>query len=170
MHLHRRARANFALVLVLSYESMEEVGECCRHIQKCRVLAFVLDLCPQDGGRRMPAREVLLPAPDAADAAAQQLQVLVAELNEFDPQLLKKPSVIVLNKSDSTADCGLALTEFTGRGAVADSLAMLPVGTQVMLTSATRKHGVDKLQSAFDRMCLDELHSVARRATVSSHA
>ena len=115
-------------------------------------------------------QEAALSAPDAAQAAAQQLQVLVAELNEFDPQLLQKPSVVVLNKSDCAADARLALSEFAARGAVADCLAMLPAGTQVMLTSATQKHGVDKLQSALDRMCLDELHSVAGRATLRGRA
>ena len=100
----------------------------------------------------------MLPAPDAADAAAQQLQVLLAELNEYDQPLLMKPSVIVLNKSDIAADSGLALAEFMARKTVADSLAVLPASTRVMLTSATQKLGVEELQDALDRMCLYGLH------------
>lgn len=150
---------------------MSEVGVAqCRHIQKCRALAFVLDLCPQEPSRRTAVSEAVPHPPDAAHAAAQQLQVLVAELSQFDPQLLKKPSVIVLNKSDITTDSDLVLSEFMAQKRVVNSLAMLPVDTPVMLTSATQKHGLQKLQSALDRMCLEELHSVAERAAVRSHA
>lgn len=79
-------------------------------------------------------------------------------LDTVDQQLLMKSSVIVLHKSDFAADSGLALTEFMARKTVADSLAVLPASTRVMLTSATQKLGVEELQDALDRMCLDELH------------
>jgi GTPase involved in cell partitioning and DNA repair len=141
----------------------------CRHTQKCRAIAFVLDLCPQEYRKVMPASEAMMHPLHAAQAAAEQLQILVSELTEYDPQVLKKPSVIVLNKIDSTAHPDLVVSEFVAQRSVRDSLAMLPVDTRVMMTSATQNCGLDKLQCALDRLCLDDLHSAARRAVVRSH-
>lgn len=134
------------------------------------MIAFVLDLCPHDKSRSIPASEVALHPSDAAEAAVQQLRVIVTELHEFDPQLLKKPSVIVLNKMDSTTNSAGVLSEFVSQTRASGSVALLPVDTPVMLTSATQQLGLEKLQSTLDEICLDELHSMTARNAVRREA
>jgi GTPase involved in cell partitioning and DNA repair len=141
----------------------------CRHTQKCRALAFVLDLCPQENSKSMPASVAPVHPLQAAQAAAQQLKILVSELSEYDPQVLRKPSVIVLNKTDSTEAPDLVVSEFVAQKSVQDCLAMLPLDTSVVMTSATTMHGVDQLQGTLDRMCLDDLYSGVGRAAIRSH-
>lgn len=140
----------------------------CRHITKCRVLAFVLDLCPEDR-RRKPERESTDCPSSATHAAALQLQVLVSELHEYDPRLLQKPSVIVLNKSDTAPDPDIVVSDFMSHKSVRDSCALLPGNSRVMLTSATRKHGLNELQSELDAICLDELGSGVQSTGVLRH-
>ncbi len=54
-----------------------------RHIERARVLVYLLDLSAVDG-----------------DSPARQLEVLRQELGVFEPALLDRPSIVVASKSD----------------------------------------------------------------------
>jgi GTP-binding protein len=63
-----------------------------RHIQRTRVLLFILDV--------------------TADSPGNDLAHLLAELQAFDPLLLEKPRRVVLNKIDLLPDGAIDLREF----------------------------------------------------------
>ena len=58
-----------------------------RHIRRAALIAFVVDLAAQD---RDPATDV---------------EALSAELGAFDPELARRPSIVVANKTDVARDC-----------------------------------------------------------------
>lgn len=91
-----------------------------RHISRTRLLVFVLDI---------------------AESPAENLEALRRELREFDPLLLERPALIVLNKTD------LASEE-----EVTEIIATLTrFGLPVLAVSALEAHGLEALrQSLFD--------------------
>ena len=74
-----------------------------RHVERARVLAILLDLAPYDG------RGVI-----------EQLDVLLAELKNYKPELLDRPRVLISSKADvaaqDTLDGSLRLSSVTGEG------------------------------------------------------
>tara|TARA_X000000368_G_scaffold184254_1_gene145519 strand:- start:193 stop:1449 length:1257 start_codon:yes stop_codon:yes gene_type:complete len=74
-----------------------------RHVERARVLAILLDLAPYDG------RGVI-----------EQLDVLLAELKNYKPELLDRPRVLISSKGDvaaqDTLDGSLRLSSVTGEG------------------------------------------------------
>ena len=74
-----------------------------RHVERARVLAILLDLAPYDG------RGVI-----------EQLDVLLAELKNYKPELLNRPRVLISSKADvaaqDTLDGSLRLSSVTGEG------------------------------------------------------
>ncbi len=54
-----------------------------RHVERARVLVYLIDLSAVDG-----------------DSPARQLEVLRAELGQYKPELLERPSIVVGSKSD----------------------------------------------------------------------
>ena len=74
-----------------------------RHVERARVLAILLDLAPYDG------RGVI-----------EQLDVLLAELKNYKPELLDRPRVLISSKADvaaqNTLDGSLKLSSVTGEG------------------------------------------------------
>ena len=74
-----------------------------RHVERARVLAILLDLAPYDG------RGVI-----------EQLDVLLAELKNYKPELLDRPRVLISSKADvaaqDTLDDSLRLSSVTGEG------------------------------------------------------
>ena len=91
-----------------------------RHISRTRLLVFVLDI---------------------AESPAENLEALRLELRAFDPLLLERPALIVLNKTD------LASEE-----EVTEIIATLTrFGLPVLAVSALEAHGLEALrQSLFD--------------------
>ena len=91
-----------------------------RHISRTRLLVFVLDI---------------------AESPAENLEALRRELQEFDPQLLELPALIVLNKTDLASE-----------NEVEEAVATLTrFGLPVLAVSALEAHGLDALrQSLFD--------------------
>jgi GTP-binding protein len=76
-----------------------------RHIERARVLVLLLDLAPDTG----------LPAP------AEQQATLLAELGNYQPQLLERPRVVVGSRSDLAVGAAdpageLAVSGVTGAG------------------------------------------------------
>ena len=74
-----------------------------RHVERARVLAILLDLAPYDG------RGVI-----------EQLDVLLTELENYKPELLDRPRVLISSKGDvaaqDTLDGSLRLSSVTGEG------------------------------------------------------
>jgi GTP-binding protein len=77
-----------------------------RHVERARVLLFLLDLAPTDGR-----------------APAEQLEVLLEELRRYRPSLLERPRVVVGSRADLLADadaevgpCELVVSAVTGAG------------------------------------------------------
>jgi len=93
-----------------------------RHIQRTRVLVFLIDV-------------------SAADAKSQ-LDELKEELGLYDPELLKKPQIVVLNKID--------LLEKQNK------LKFNEKNQECYQVSALTGEGIDKLASALAKI-LDEL-------------
>lgn len=109
-----------------------------RHIQRTRVLLFVLDI----SGRLFGDSAAPLPP-------VQQLALLQRELSLYDPALLKIPALVVANKTDSlqnaSAAGGTAAVEH-----VQQWLEELRHGTDlpVMLASGLQRQGLDELCAA----------------------
>ncbi len=77
-----------------------------RHIERVRVLAVLLDLA---GG------------PDGATSPAEQERVLLAELAAYDPELVRRPRVVVGSRCDIATDvaggfAGHRISAVTGEG------------------------------------------------------
>ena len=91
-----------------------------RHISRTRLLVFVLDI---------------------AESPAENLEALRLELREFDPLLLERPALIVLNKTDLASE-----------DEVSEIIATLTrFGLPVLAVSALEAHGLEALrQSLFD--------------------
>jgi len=66
-----------------------------RHIERARVLCVLVDLAPMDG---MPAQ--------------QQQDILLRELQAYEPELLTRPRIVVGTKTDAADE--LAMIEWTG--------------------------------------------------------
>jgi GTP-binding protein len=67
-----------------------------RHVERARVLVVLLD-----------------PSPLQLDSAERQLDVLLAELEAFSPELVTRPRLVVINKAD-LAESGAAAEEIGG--------------------------------------------------------
>lgn len=92
-----------------------------RHIERCLVLLHVLDAAPMD-----PDRDPL-----------RDLEVLRGELSKHDPELLDRPQLVVINKSDLPD--GRAMAEL-----VRDQL--VAAGNEVLDVSAVSGQGLDALR------------------------
>jgi GTPase len=90
-----------------------------RHIERTKALIYVLDAAAIDG--RNPLDD---------------FKVLRDELKKYDPELLKRPSLILLNKCDME-DSELYIQEFKKKK---------PKGVQVRVISAERGDGCDDLK------------------------
>ncbi|KAG2425604.1 hypothetical protein HYH02_014978 [Chlamydomonas schloesseri] len=131
-----------------------------RHIERCRCLAYVIDLSggtgskrgegggsSSGGGRRKtPPRERDQGQAEQKAAAslgaegltpAEQLAVLQDELGRYSPQLLAAPALVVANKLDAVADPAAALAAL----AAATPLPIVPV-------SAAARVGLRRLTEA----------------------
>jgi GTPase involved in cell partitioning and DNA repair len=109
-----------------------------RHIQRTRVLLFVLDI----SGRLFGDSAAPLPP-------VQQLALLQRELQLYDPSLLKIPALVVANKTDSLqieSQHGGAVTVEH----VQQWLDELTHGTDlpVLLASGLQRKGLDDLCAA----------------------
>lgn len=84
-----------------------------RHVERARVMLFLIDLAPADG--RPPA---------------DQQRILIDELGRYRPELLERPRLIVGSKADAATDEfaweGLRVSSATGAG-VAEVLGRLAV-------------------------------------------
>ncbi|GIU85239.1 MAG: GTPase Obg [Acidimicrobiales bacterium] len=80
-----------------------------RHVQRCRVLLYLLDL-----------------GPTAERPPAEQLQVLRDEVRRFDPRLAERPHLVAANKKDVAVHPfdGMSISAVTGDG-VAELVARL---------------------------------------------
>ena len=58
-----------------------------RHVERARVLVILLD-----------------PSPIQTESPARQLDVLVSELEDFSPELGRRPRLLLINKSDSVSE------------------------------------------------------------------
>jgi GTPase involved in cell partitioning and DNA repair len=125
----------------------------CRHVDRSRGLAFVLDLSGAGPSVGHAGSMMAAPAEEApASAAAQQLEVLVREIAAYDAEMLKRPCVVVLNKADSVPDPARSLAHFLRHRALQRAAGVLPQDAPVLLTSALLGHGVAQLQQALDQM------------------
>lgn len=109
-----------------------------RHIQRTRVLLFVLDISGRlFGDSAVPLQPV------------QQLALLQRELELYDPALLQIPALVVANKTDSlhteSEHGGAATVEH-----VQQWLDELTHGTElpVLLASGLQREGLDELCAA----------------------
>jgi len=91
-----------------------------RHIQRCKVLAFVIDMAGTDGR-----------------APWDDYKQLLVELELFDPALVAKPRLIIANKMDETAAVE-NLPKFKRR---IKKVTVIPI-------SAAFDDGIDKFKSA----------------------
>ncbi|RKZ07725.1 GTPase ObgE [bacterium] len=89
-----------------------------RHIERCRVLIFVIDLA----------------AEASPDEAYRQL---IEEMRQYNVELVKKPKLIALNKADMIDSESLRKVNDMISGGVFD--------TDVFVVSALSKNGLDKL-------------------------
>ena len=94
-----------------------------RHITRCRLLLFVLDMAGSEG--RNPIED---------------LQHLRREIDLYDPRLAKRPWRVIANKMD-LPDAAENLTAFERR---------YP-GREVIPVSAKEKKGIEDLKEALDR-------------------
>ena len=117
-----------------------------RHIERTRVLVYVVD-ASQTGLGGGKGIEALPPA--------GQLQLLMDELREYDPELLERPSLVAANKMDLVA---AAASRATG-GDIADStkeaLLELRAGTEwpVVEVSGLTQAGVEDLVEVVRQLC-----------------
>ena len=102
-----------------------------RHIERCLVLLHVLDAAPFD-----PDRD---PETD--------LDVLLDELRRHDPDLLERPRLVVLNKTDLPD--GIAMAELA-RASLAER------GEEVLEVSAVTGEGLDRLRYRLGALVADE--------------
>ncbi len=95
-----------------------------RHIERCRVLVYLLDLAGE-----MSPREALI--------------ILRGELGAYEPELLQRPSVVCLNKADlvDTEWVDLTLTDLLEEGV-----------TDAIVLSANEGDGVPKLRGRLAAM------------------
>lgn len=99
-----------------------------RHIERTRLLVFVIDL--------------------AAGRAAEEYRELCAELGAYKEELLTRPRLVVLNKADLVADSRLAAGRVEKEIAAGKSGPAAPV----LVVSALQGTGVEKLRAAIEQM------------------
>jgi GTP-binding protein len=97
-----------------------------RHVERCRLLLYLVDISSED--------------------PADQLRVLRAELARYSPELARRPSLVVLNKSDVTTP----------------SKRKLKLEHDLLISAATGRH----VKALVRRMgeLLDEMESTSPRA------
>lgn len=114
-----------------------------RHLQRTRLLLHLVDMAPMDGGV------------DGV-SPADQVRTLERELERHDPQLLKKPRWLVLNKAD-------LMFEDEARAAAETIVAELGWTAPWYLVSALGRDGtfpiMKDVMAFFDRQREDELEA-----------
>jgi GTP-binding protein len=107
-----------------------------RHLQRTRLLLHLVDLAPMEGGVE-------------GVSAVEQVRAIERELGRHDPELLRKPRWLVLNKVD-------LMFEDEAREAAATVIAELGWNGPWYLTSAIAREGTWPImldvQALFDRL------------------
>ncbi len=99
-----------------------------RHIERTRLLVFVIDL--------------------AAGRAGKEYRELCAELGAYKEELLTRPRLVVLNKADLVADSHLLADKVEKEIAASEVGPVAPV----LVVSALQGTGVEKLRAAIEQM------------------
>ncbi|AZR23734.1 GTPase ObgE [Xanthomonas vasicola] len=114
-----------------------------RHLQRTRLLLHLVDIAPMDGGVE-------------GVSPAEQVRTIERELERHDPELLKKPRWLVLNKAD-------LMFEDEARAAAETIVAELGWMAPWYLVSALGRDGtfpiMKDVMAFFDRQREDELEA-----------
>ena len=105
-----------------------------RHIERTRILLYLVDLSP-DSGRD----------------ASRELQVLMRELREYSPELLERKQIVVFNK------CDLPGAEERAKEAVAFARG---AGYPFFTVSALTGHGVEGIPVSYTHLTLPTIYPV----------
>lgn len=119
-----------------------------RHLQRTRLLLHLVDLAPMEGGVE-------------GVSAVEQVRAIEHELGRHDPELLRKPRWLVLNKVD-------LMFEDEAREAAATVIAELGWSGPWYLTSAIAREGTWPImldvQAFFDRLREEQAEADANEA------
>lgn len=115
--LERLTMADIPGIIEDAHEGKGLGLEFLRHISRTRLLTFVVDI---------------------AEEPAETMELLRNELQHYDPELLERPALIVLNKTDLAAPEEVAEAE----------TALTPFGLPVLAASALEGDGLDVLRAA----------------------
>jgi len=96
-----------------------------RHIERCRVLVYLL---------YVPDESLQLTAEEQVALLQRQYEILTHELEDYNPSLINRPSIVVVNKRDVLAD-DFSIT-----------LAKKWSGEKPLLISAATHAGIDELK------------------------
>ena len=116
-----------------------------RHIERCRLLVYVIS----------PNEETAYAADrspqEVSDQLLQQWKTLRSELSTYNPELLRRPVVIVINKQDVLS----AEEQKSVMQAVQAATTDTPeVNGHVLLTSAITQEGIEKLKNTLHEVLM----------------
>ncbi len=116
-----------------------------RHIERCRLLTYVL--APDE----TLAYDSETSAQTVADSILEQWKTLRTELKNYNPELLERPVVIVMNKQDmlSEEDRQAVL-----KAIQAETVEKKAVDGVVVTTSAITQEGIEELKNRLHEMLL----------------
>ncbi|MCD8484797.1 50S ribosome-binding GTPase [Candidatus Woesebacteria bacterium] len=116
-----------------------------RHIERCRLLVYVL--APNE----TLAYDADTPVEKVTDSVMEQWNTLRTELENYNPELLERPVVIVLNKQDMLAE---ADRQALLQAVQAKTVEKADIDGEVVTTSAITQEGIEELKNTLHEMLL----------------